>query len=54
VSPATPPTGVNFADIPAPRKRATNNNTKDRPRAPRNPATRPSSDGDDFDPSDYA
>jgi hypothetical protein len=51
ISPAIPPTGVNLADVPAPRKRAANDNTKDRARGPRNPAPASS---DDFDPSDYA
>ncbi|GLY97648.1 hypothetical protein [Actinoplanes sp. NBRC 103695] len=46
-SPATPPVGLNFADVPGPRtKRATNTNT--RARMPRNPE--PSSE---IDPSDY-
>jgi hypothetical protein len=51
VSPAMPPTGVNLAEVPAPRKRVTNDNTSGRPRTPRNPAPTSS---DDFDPSDYA
>ncbi|MEV6495643.1 hypothetical protein AB0M20_44565 [Actinoplanes sp. NPDC051633] len=52
VSPAIPPTGVNLADVTTPRKRATNDNTSNRPRTPRNPAR--SSPDDGFDPSDYA
>ena len=49
VSPAVRPVGVNLADVPAPRKRATNDNTESRPRRARNPEPSP-----DFDPSDYA
>ena len=47
--PATPPTGLNLADVPAPRKRPSNDN-ESRPRRARQPET--ASDG--FDPSDYA
>ncbi len=50
VSPAVPPTGLNLGDVPAPRKRATNDNTESRPRRTRQPETTP----DDVDPSDYA
>ncbi len=49
--PAAPTTGLNLADVPAPRKRATNDNNESRPRRPRQPETTTS---DDFDPSDYA
>lgn len=47
---ALPPTGVNLADVPAARKRSSNDN-ETRPRRPRQPDT-PSADG--YDPSDYA
>ncbi len=51
VSPAVAPTGLNLADVPAPRKRSSNDNTEPRPRRTRQPDTTAS---DDFDPSDYA
>jgi hypothetical protein len=49
--PAAPLTGLNLADVPTPRKRASNDNTESRPR--RNTRPEPVAD-DGFDPSDYA
>jgi hypothetical protein len=49
--PTQPPTGVNLADVPAPRKRSGNDNTESRPRRLR--PSEPSSP-DEYDPSDYA
>ena len=47
--PASPASGLNLADVPAPRKRACNDN-ESRPRRTRQPETT----SGDFDPSDYA
>ncbi|WP_242624719.1 hypothetical protein [Krasilnikovia cinnamomea] len=57
-APATPPVGVNLADVPHPRNtRATNTNstTEPRPRRGRNTAaTPPEDEPSGFDPRDYA
>ena len=52
VTAAPADTGLNLADVPAPRKRASNDNTESWPRRPRRSETTTSAG--EFDPSDYA